>query len=99
MRVRPFLVSIPIVVLCWAGLPAEKDHSSAGLVQVTALGSHAGELCRNDRALLFEDPTGVRILYDPGRTVDENDARLGAVHAMLLSHVHNDHAGDVRPNA
>ena len=98
MRVRPFLVSIPIVVLCWAGLPAEKDHSSTGLVQVTALGSHTGELCRNDRALLFEDPTGVRILYDPGRTVDENDPRLGAVHAMLLSHAHNDHVGDVRPN-
>jgi len=98
MPVRPFLISIPIVVLCWAGLPAEKDHSSTGLVQVTALGSHTGELCRNDRALLFEDPTGVRILYDPGRTVDENDPRLGAVHAMLLSHAHNDHVGDVRPN-
>src|SRR5262245_60405269 len=75
MRVRLFLVSIPIAVLCWAGSPAAKDHSSAGLVQVTPLGSHTGELCRNDRALLFEDPTGLRILYDPGRTVDETDPR------------------------
>jgi len=47
--------------------------------------------------LLFEDPTGVRILYDPGRTVDEADGRLGDVHVMLLSHAHNDHIGDVRP--
>ena len=39
------------------------------VVKITPLGSHAGEFCRNDRALLFEDPTGVRVLYDPGRTI------------------------------
>ena len=71
---------------------------SSALVKVTPLGSHPGELCRNDRALLFEDPTGVRILYDPGRTVDETDPRLGEVHVMLLSHAHSDHIGDARPN-
>lgn len=98
MRVRSFLLAIPIVVLCWAALPAAPDHSSGGVVRVTPLGSHTGELCRNDRALLFEDPTGLRLLYDPGRTVDENDPRLGVVHAMILSHVHVDHSGDVRPN-
>src|SRR5262245_65504767 len=38
--------------------------ASAQTVKVTPLGSHTGELCQNDRALLFEDPTGVRILYD-----------------------------------
>ena len=68
------------------------------LVRVTPLGSHAGELCRNDRAILFEDPRGVRILYDPGRTVDESDPRLGEVHVVLLSHAHTDHIGDARPN-
>src|SRR5262245_30813098 len=98
MRVRPFVVALAIVVLCRAGLPAADHGQSSSLVRVTALGSHSGELCRNDRALLFEDPTGVRILYDPGRTVDENDGRLGAVQVMLLSHAHSDHIGDVRPN-
>ena len=33
-------------------------------VKITPLGSHAGELCDRDRATIFEDPTGVRILYD-----------------------------------
>jgi len=32
-------------------------------VKITPLGSHAGELCANDRAIVFEDPTGVRFLY------------------------------------
>ena len=68
-----------------------------GLVKVTPLGSHDGELCVQDRALLFEDPTGVRILYDPGQTVDESDPRLGDVHVMLLSHAHPDHIGERRP--
>src|SRR6187551_500185 len=33
-------------------------------VKITPLGSHDGELCAADRATLFEDPTGVRLLYD-----------------------------------
>ena len=33
-------------------------------VKITPLGSHPGELCDRDRATIFEDPTGVRILYD-----------------------------------
>src|ERR1700752_3183793 len=69
-------------------------------VKITPLGSHAGECCQNDRALLFEDPTGVRILYDAGRTVaGGTDPRLGAVHAVLLSHAHGDHIGDTKPPA
>src|SRR5690242_11990297 len=71
----------------------------APTVKITPLGSHAGEFCRNDRALLFEDPTGVRVVWDPGRTIaGGTDDRLGAVHVMLLSHAHTDHIGDVKPN-
>jgi L-ascorbate metabolism protein UlaG (beta-lactamase superfamily) len=69
----------------------------AQAVKITPLGSHAGEFCQNDRALLFEDPTGVRVLYDAGRTVaGVTDARLGDVHVILLSHAHGDHIGDTK---
>jgi L-ascorbate metabolism protein UlaG (beta-lactamase superfamily) len=72
----------------------------AQTVAITPIGSHTGEFCRNDRALLFEDPTGVRILYDPGRSVAGSaDPRLGAVHVVLLSSVHSDHIGDVKAAA
>ena len=65
-------------------------------VSVTPLGSHDGDFCALDRALIFEDPDGTRILYDPGRTVrGGDDARLGRIDAVLLSHVHGDHLGDV----
>lgn len=46
--------------------------STSGLAQnvkITPLGSHTGELCERDRATIFEDPTGVRILYDAGASV------------------------------
>lgn len=69
-------------------------------VKITSLGSHAGELCARDRALLFEDPTGVRILYDPGQTLmGGGDSRLGEVHAVLVSHAHGDHLGDQKMTA
>lgn len=71
--------------------------ASPQTVKITPLGSHAGELCTNDRALLLEDPAGVRILYDAGRTVaDASDPRLGTVHVVLLSHAHGDHIGDTK---
>src|SRR4051812_48829592 len=67
-------------------------------IKVTPLGSHDGEFCRNDRAMIFEDPNGTRILYDPGRTVrGPDDPRLGKIDALLLSHVHADHLGDLVP--
>jgi L-ascorbate metabolism protein UlaG (beta-lactamase superfamily) len=68
---------------------------SAGVVRITPLGSHDGEFCALDRALLFEDPDGTRILYDAGFTVrGPGDPRLPPnLHAVLLTHVHNDHLG------
>jgi L-ascorbate metabolism protein UlaG (beta-lactamase superfamily) len=95
MRLRSLVVACSFVAAI-SSSPVVNGQSPA-LVKATPLGSHAGELCRNDRAILFEDPTGVRILYDPGRTVDESDSRLGEVHVMLLSHAHTDHIGDTRP--
>ena len=69
-------------------------------VKITPLGSHEGELCANDRATIFEDPTGVRFLYDVGHTVTgTDDPRLGNIHLVLLSHVHGDHIGDQKLKA
>jgi L-ascorbate metabolism protein UlaG (beta-lactamase superfamily) len=65
-------------------------------VKITPLGSHDGEFCTYDRAMVFEDPDGTRILYDAGRTVrGPEDPRLGKIDGVLLSHVHGDHLGDV----
>jgi L-ascorbate metabolism protein UlaG (beta-lactamase superfamily) len=70
-------------------------------VKITPLGSHDGEFCPLDRAMIFEDPDGTRILYDAGRTVrGADDPRLGKIDAVLLSHVHGDHLGDlIQPSA
>jgi L-ascorbate metabolism protein UlaG (beta-lactamase superfamily) len=68
-------------------------------VKITPLGQRTGEFCFLDRALLFEDPTGVRILYDPGSTVaGSTDPRLGDVHVILVSHAHTDHLGNAKLN-
>lgn len=64
-------------------------------VKITPLGSHDGEFCKFDRALILEDPGGTRILYDAGRTVaGANDSRLGKIDVILVSHMHGDHVGD-----
>ena len=77
------------------GAPAFAQH-----VKITPLGSHAGELCGRDRATIFEDPTGVRILYDAGHsTLGADDPRLGEIHGVLLSHAHGDHFGDQKMKA
>ena len=69
-------------------------------VKITPIGSHPGEMCANDRAMIFEDPTGVRFLYDAGPTVTGgDDPRLGAVHVVLLTHMHGDHIGDLKLKA
>ena len=74
--------------------------ASAQNVKITPLGSHTGELCDRDRATIFEDPTGVRILYDAGQSVTgSTDPRLGVVHVVLLTHAHGDHIGDRKMSA
>ena len=88
---------IVVVVALLAGCAqAPSQPGSAPTVKITPLGSHDGEFCPADRALIFEDPDGTRILYDAGRTVrGGNDPRLGKIDAVLLSHVHSDHLGDL----
>ena len=74
---------------------------AADVVRVTPLGSHDGEFCAFDRAMVFEDPDGTRILYDAGRTVrGPDDPRLGKIDVVLLSHAHADHLGEaIQPAA
>ena len=67
-------------------------------VKITPLGSHQGEMCRRDRAILFEDPDGTTVLFDVGQTVaGANDPRLPAkLDVVLVSSVHGDHQGNRR---
>ena len=68
---------------------------TADTVKVIPLGSHDGEFCGRDRALIFEDPNGTRLLYDAGRTVaGAKDPRLGKIDVILVSHMHGDHVGN-----
>ena len=72
----------------------------AQTVKVTPLGGIDGEFCAQDRALIFEDPNGTRILYDPGRTVaGAEDPRLGKIDIILVSHMHGDHVGNAHNKA
>lgn len=92
----PIRVDFPLVLLLITTivlLPFEA--ALAGNVKLTPLGSHDGEFCRFDRALLLEDPDGTRLLYDAGRTVaGADDPRLGSIDVILVSHLHGDHVGD-----
>jgi L-ascorbate metabolism protein UlaG (beta-lactamase superfamily) len=91
MKKIPFLVA----ALALAAFPAFGQN-----VKITPVGSHPGELCANDRAMIFEDPTGVRFLYDPAHNVTGgDDPRLGTIHLVLLSHMHGDHVGDQKLKA
>ena len=84
-----------VAALAWPAL--------AQTVKVTPVGGIDGEFCAQDRALIFEDPNGTRVLYDPGRTVaGAGDPRLGKIDIILVSHMHGDHLGNAHnkePNA
>ena len=83
-------------LLCIAAVAAAPALPAlAQTVKVTPLGGFDGEFCAQDRALVFEDPNGTRVLYDPGRSVvGAADPRLGKIDIVLLSHAHSDHLGD-----
>ncbi|MDX1485361.1 MAG: MBL fold metallo-hydrolase [Alphaproteobacteria bacterium] len=83
-------------------MAASTAPAQAQVVKVTPIGQVDGEFCNRDRALLFEDPDGTTILYDPGRTVrGPTDPRLpqpvegvGGLDGVVLTSVHSDHLGD-----
>src|SRR5262245_65091667 len=80
MNMKHFGMSILALALSAAGAPVWAQN-----VKITPLGTHPGELCDRDRATIFEDPTGVRILYDAGQSVmGGEDPRLGTIHVVLL---------------
>ncbi|MGI9524486.1 MAG: MBL fold metallo-hydrolase [Hyphomicrobiaceae bacterium] len=90
LRLSTNLISALIAMLLTASAAI-----AAGDVKVVPLGGQDGEFCRLDRALIFEDPSGTRILYDAGRTVaGPDDPRLGDIDLILVSHVHGDHVGN-----
>jgi L-ascorbate metabolism protein UlaG (beta-lactamase superfamily) len=83
-----------LAALCVAIAGMSAQTAGAQNVKITPLGSHDGEFCARDRAMIFEDPDGTRILYDAGFTVrGVDDPRLGKIDVVLLSHVHGDHIG------
>lgn len=83
-------------VIAVSTIPLFASVALGSEVKITPVGSHEGEFCALDRALIFEDPNGTRLIYDVGRTVaGATDERLGEIDVVLLSHVHGDHLGDL----
>lgn len=95
MRITTVCRTLVAVAALFTAAPALAQN-----VKITPIGSHPGELCANDRAIIFEDPSGVRFLYDPAHNVTGgDDPRLGTIHMVLLSHMHGDHVGDQKLKA
>ena len=90
-----------LIMAAFAMIPLMGASSmAASVVKVTPLGGQDGEFCRLDRALIFEDPNGTRILYDAGLTVaGPDDPRLGQIDVVLVSHMHGDHSGSRHTSA
>jgi len=101
--IRISFISVALFILITLSALAQTSFApppQTQAVKVTPLGGIDGEFCPQDRALLFEDPNGTRILYDPGRTVaGANDARLGKIDIILVSHMHGDHVGNAHTKA
>ena len=95
MSLRNWLSLLPVSLISMSALLLGASVAAAQDVKITPLGSHDGEFCAFDRALILEDPSGLRILYDAGRTVaGAADPRLGEIDVVLVSHLHGDHLGD-----
>jgi L-ascorbate metabolism protein UlaG (beta-lactamase superfamily) len=95
-----FRSCIPFLAAIVGFLTPSSAFAGPADVKITPLGSHTGEFCASDRAMILEDPNGLRILYDAGRTVaGPQDPRLGQIDVVLVSHVHGDHLGDRRIEA
>jgi hypothetical protein len=55
-------IAVSALALMCVGMAAQAAY--AANVKITPLGSHDGEFCLLDRAMIFEDPDGTRLLYD-----------------------------------
>ena len=92
--------TLRLIAVAIALTPLSVFANKVDVVKVTPVGGQAGEFCKLDRALIFEDPNGTRILYDAGVTVvGAKDPRLGKIDIVLVSHVHGDHIGHRHPKA
>src|SRR3954470_22989400 len=103
-RLQSFFCASALAALTACGTVAPDAPAPApttgGVVKVTSLGGFDGEFCAQDRALVFEDPNGTRVLYDPGRSVvGATDPRLGKIDIILVSHTHGDHLGNAHTRA
>jgi L-ascorbate metabolism protein UlaG (beta-lactamase superfamily) len=100
IAIRAAVVAGALALGGCAGTGPSATPAGPGVVKITSLGGIAGELCPQDRAMIFEDPNGTRVLYDPGRTVaGPNDPRLGKIDIVLVSHTHGDHLGNAHNRA